>query len=42
MHLRCCSITARAQIKVVELIVAHPRVLESLKKAQEMSKLCIF
>jgi len=32
MHLRCCSIAARAQIKVVELRVAHPRVLESLKK----------
>jgi hypothetical protein len=40
MHLRCCSIAARAQ--VVELRVIHPRALGSLKKAQEMSKLYIF
>jgi hypothetical protein len=32
MHLRCCSIAARAEIKVVELRVAHPRALASLKK----------
>jgi histidyl-tRNA synthetase len=32
MHLRCCSIAARAEIKVVELRIAHLRVLESLKK----------
>jgi hypothetical protein len=32
MHLRCCSIAARAQIKVVELRIAHPRAFESLKK----------
>jgi hypothetical protein len=32
MHLKCCSIVARVQIKVVELRVAHPRALASLKK----------
>jgi hypothetical protein len=32
MHLKCCSIVTRAPIKVVELRVAHPRALESLKK----------
>jgi hypothetical protein len=42
MHFKCCSIAARAEIKVVELRVAHPRALESLKEVQEMSKFCIF
>jgi hypothetical protein len=32
MHLICCSIVARAQIKVVELKVAHSRAIESQKK----------
>jgi hypothetical protein len=32
MHLKCCSITTRVQIKVVEQRVAHPRALASLKK----------
>jgi hypothetical protein len=38
MHLKCCSITTRVQIKVVELRVAHPRALASLKKTQEKLK----
>jgi hypothetical protein len=35
MHLRCCSVITKAQIKVVELRVAHPRALESLKKLKK-------
>jgi hypothetical protein len=29
MHLRCCSIAAKAERKVVKLKVVHPRALES-------------
>jgi hypothetical protein len=32
MHLKSCSIAARAEIIVVELRVVHPRAFESLKK----------
>jgi uncharacterized protein (DUF2249 family) len=35
MHLKCCSIATRVEIKVVEPRVAHPRALESLKKLKK-------
>jgi len=34
MHLICCSITTRAEIKIVKLNVAHPRAFESLKNSR--------
>jgi len=42
MHLRCCSIITKFQIKVVELIVAHPRTLESLKKLEKWASYAYF
>ncbi len=42
MHLRCCSVITKAQIKVVELRVAHPRALESLKKFKKWTSYAYF
>jgi hypothetical protein len=42
MHFKCCSMTTRVKIKVVELRVAHPRAFASLKKLKKRATYAYF